>query len=97
VTDCSPTVTAGWQQVTDPRLTTVSGLSFEYLDADGNATQVPFIVASNSALPNWVVCTRLIRVTLTGQLVSTPAVSRTLTQNVRVRNDWYRTGTTTCT
>jgi prepilin peptidase dependent protein B len=97
VTDCSPTVTAGWQQVTDPRLTTVSGLSFEYLDADGNATQVPFIVASNSALPNWVVCTRLIRVTLTGQLVNAPAVSRTLTQNVRVRNDWYRTGTTTCT
>jgi Tfp pilus assembly protein PilW len=97
VTDCSPTATGGWQQVTDPRLTTVTGLNFEYLDAEGNATPVPFIGASNSALPSWVVCTRLIRVTLTGQLVSTPAVSRTLTQNVRVRNDWYRTGTTTCT
>jgi hypothetical protein len=39
---------------------------------------------------------RLIRVTLTGQLLNTPAVTRTLTQTVRVRNDWYRTGTTTC-
>jgi prepilin peptidase dependent protein B len=95
VNNCDPTATAGWQQLTDPRLTRVTGLSFEYVNADGNVTGLP-IASPPAPGANWVVCMRLIRVTLTGQLLNTPAVTRTLTQTVRVRNDWYRTGTTTC-
>jgi prepilin peptidase dependent protein B len=83
-----------WQAVTDPALSLITVLSFEYLDGNGTAPAQPFAGGSGS---NWVVCTRLIRVTLTGQLRNTPAVTRTLIQSVRVRNDWYRTGTTTCT
>jgi Tfp pilus assembly protein PilW len=95
VTDCSPTVTAGWQQVTDPKLSTITTLSFQFLDGANNVAATPF--ANTPPGSNWVVCTRLIRVTLTGQLRNTPAVTSTLIQSVRVRNDWYRTGTTTCT
>lgn len=97
VDNCNPAATAGWQQLTDPRLTTITGLTFEYLDADGNVTTFPFVSASKLTLPGrWVVCTRLIRVTLIGQLLNTPAVSRTLTQSVRVRNDWYRSTDPIC-
>lgn len=93
VTTCELSVAAGWQQVTDPSLSTITALSFQFLDRTDNVAATPF----DSALgPNWVVCTRLIRVTLTGQLRNSPAVTRTLTQTVRVRNDWYRTGTTAC-
>jgi prepilin peptidase dependent protein B len=95
VNDCAPTATAGWQQLTDPRLTRVTGLRFEYVNADGSETGLP-IATPLAPGANWVVCMRLIRVTLTGQLLNTPAVTRTLTQTVRVRNDWYRTGSTTC-
>jgi hypothetical protein len=35
-------------------------------------------------------------VTLTGQLRNTPAVTRTLIQSMRVRNDWYRSPETGC-
>jgi Tfp pilus assembly protein PilW len=84
-----------WQPVTDSTLSTITALTFEYLDAAGNVAnpQQPFVAATGTT---WAVCTRLIRITLTGQLVGNPNVSRTLTQSVRVRNDWYRTGTTTC-
>jgi type IV pilus assembly protein PilW len=84
-----------WQPVTDSTLSTITALTFEYLDAAGDVAnlQQPFVAATGTT---WAVCTRLIRITLTGQLVGNPNVSRTLTQSVRVRNDWYRTGTTTC-
>ncbi len=95
VTTCDLNVTAGWQQVTDPKLSTITTLSFQFLDVADNVAATPF--ANTPPGSNWVVCTRLIRVTLTGQLRNTPAVTRTLIQSVRVRNDWYRTGTTTCT
>lgn len=91
VTTCELSAIAGWQQVTDPSLSTITALSFQFLDRTDNVAGTPFDSASG---PNWVVCTRLIRVTLTGQLLNTPAVTRTLTQTVRVRNDWYRTSTT---
>jgi hypothetical protein len=94
VTTCDMSLVAGWQQVTDPNLSTITALSFQFLDSAGNVAETPF---ANPSGPSGVVCTRLIRVTLTGQLRNTPAVTRTLIQNVRVRNDWYRTGTTTCT
>jgi type IV pilus assembly protein PilW len=82
-----------WQAVTDPALSLITVLSFQYLDGNGTASAQPF--ASGSG-PNWVVCTRLIRVTLTGQLRNTPAVTRTLIQSMRVRNDWYRSPETGC-
>jgi hypothetical protein len=44
----------------------------------------------------WAVCTRLIQISLTGRLRSDPNVTRTLTQSVRVRNDWYRNATAAC-
>lgn len=90
----SATCTTGiWQAVTDPALSLITALSFEYLDGNGTASAQPFAGASGQ---NWVVCTRLIRVTLTGQLRSNAAVTRTLIQSVRVRNDWYRSPETGC-
>jgi type IV pilus assembly protein PilW len=94
VTDCGGN-SGTWQAITDPALSEITVLTFEYLDAAGNVAnpQQPFVAATGAT---WAVCTRLIRITLTGQLVGNPNVTRTLTQSVRVRNDWYRTGTTTC-
>lgn len=84
-----------WQAVTDPALSEITALTFQYLDGNGavDAAQRPFVAASGVT---WAVCTRLIQVTLTGRLRGEPAVTRTLTQSVRVRNDWYRNATTTC-
>jgi hypothetical protein len=81
--------------MTDPTLSEIMVLTFQYLDGAGAAAapQGPFVAASGVT---WAVCTRLIQITLTGRLVGNPNVTRTLTQSVRVRNDWYRTGTTTC-
>lgn len=90
------TCTAGnWQPVTDPALSEITGLSFHYLNAAGDVSspQQPFSAAT---FDNWVVCIRLIRITLTGRLVGNPNVTRTVTQSVRVRNDWYRTDATKC-
>ena len=92
VTACGGT---NWQAVTDPNLSTITALSFEYLTSTG-AVANPKQPFPNAAGPNWVVCTRLIRVTLTGQLRSNAAVTRTLIQSVGVRNDWYRSPETGC-
>lgn len=91
-TDCA---SGTWQPLTDPKVSKITALSFEYLDGAGNlaAPQRPILLASGT---NWAVCTRLIRVTISGHLVDNPSAPRTLTQNVRVRNDWHRTGTSTC-
>jgi len=94
VTTCDLNQIVGWQQVTDPNLSTITALSFQFLDSADNVIATPF---ANPSGPSWVVCTRMIRVTLTGQLRNTPAVTRTLTQSVRVRNDWYRSPQTACT
>ena len=88
-----------WQAVTDPGVSTVTVLTFQYLDGSGVAAapQLPFVAATGVAAGvTWAVCTRLIQVTLTGQLRGDPNVTHTLTQSVRVRNDWYRTGTASC-
>ena len=93
VTTCDMSLVAGWQQVTDPNLSRITALSFQFLDSADSVAETPF---ANPSGPNWVVCTRLIRVTLTGQLRNTPAVTRTLIQSMRVRNDWYRSPETGC-
>jgi prepilin peptidase dependent protein B len=88
-----------WQAVTDPSVSTVTVLTFQYLDGIGGvaAPQLPFVADTGVAAGvTWAVCTRLIQVTLTGQLRGDPNVTHTLTQSVRVRNDWYRTGTASC-
>jgi type IV pilus assembly protein PilW len=88
-----------WQTVTDPGVSTVTVLTFQYLDGSGVAAapQLPFVAATGVAAGvTWAVCTRLIQVTLTGQLQGDPNVTHTHTQSVRVRNDWYRTGTASC-
>lgn len=91
-TDCT---TGSWQPLTDPKVSKITDLSFEYLDGTGNlaAPQSPILSASGT---NWAACTRLIRVTIRGHLVGNPSGARTLSQSVRVRNDWYRTGASTC-
>jgi Tfp pilus assembly protein PilW len=94
-TSATTCAVGNWQPVTDPTLSEITVLTFQYLDGAGAAAapQGPFVAASGVT---WAVCTRLIQITLTGRLVGNPNVTRTLTQSVRVRNDWYRTGTTTC-
>jgi prepilin peptidase dependent protein B len=93
VTTC--TAVTGWQPVTDPAMSEITLLNFEYLDGTGAVAnpQQPFAASTGAA---WVVCTRLIQLTLTGRLVNNPTVTRTLTHSVRVRNDWYRNAKTTC-
>ena len=83
-----------WQAVTDPGVSTVTVLTFQYLDVAGAAASAPFVAASGVTR---AMCTRLIQVTLTGQLRGDPNVTRTLTQSVRVRNDWFRAGPANCT
>jgi type II secretory pathway component PulJ len=88
-----------WQTVTDPGVSTVTVLTFQYLDGSGVAAapQLPFVAATGVAAGvTWAVCTRLIQITLTGQLQGDPNVTHTLTQSVRVRNDWFRTVTASC-
>jgi hypothetical protein len=72
----------------------VTVLTFQYLDGNGAATTTAFAAATGAT---WVVCTRLIQVTLTGRLRSDANVTHTLTQSVRVRNDWFRNAATVCT
>jgi type IV pilus assembly protein PilW len=89
-----------WQAVTDPALSEITALNFQYLDGNGAvaAPQLPFVAATgvNALGVTWAVCTRLIQVTLAGRLRNDLNVTRTLTQSVRVRNDWYRNATVTC-
>jgi len=94
VTTCA--VAGNWQPVTDPALSEITALTFQYLDGAGAVavSQRPFVSAAGAS---WAVCTRLIQITLTGRLVGNPAVTRTITQSVRVRNDWYRNANATCT
>jgi prepilin peptidase dependent protein B len=94
-TSATTCATGAWQAVTDPGLSEITALSFQYMDGNGAAAapQRPLVAASGVT---WAVCTRLIQVTLTGRLRSDPNVTRTLTQNVRVRNDWYRNAAVTC-
>jgi type IV pilus assembly protein PilW len=86
-----------WQAVTDPGVSTVTVLTFQYLDGAGAVAAAPFVAPPAAPGVTWAVCTRLIQVTLTGQLRGDANVTRTLTQSVRVRNDWFRNGVTTCT
>ena len=92
ITTCA---TGNWQPVTDPALSEITALTFQYLDGAGAVAtpQQPLVAAAGAT---WAVCTRLIQINLTGRLVGNPNLTRTLTQSVRVRNDWYRTGITTC-
>jgi type IV pilus assembly protein PilW len=85
-----------WQAVTDPGVSTVTVLTFQYLDGAGAVAAAPFVAPPAAPGVTWAVCTRLIQVTLTGQLQGDPNVTHTLTQSVRVRNDWYRNATVTC-
>ncbi len=94
VTSC----TAGtWQAVTDPGVSNVTVLTFQYLDGAGAVAAAPFVAPPAASGVPWAVCTRLIQVTLTGQLRGDTNVTYTLTQSVRVRNDWYRAGAANCT
>lgn len=87
---------AGWQPITDPDVTEITELSFDYLNANDSIAnpQSPIISATG---PGWFLCTRNIRVTLAGRLTKDPTVAiRTYSQDIRVRNDWYKMGGTTC-
>jgi prepilin peptidase dependent protein B len=87
---------SGWQPITDPNVTEITALTFQYLDASDNVstTQKPFAGASGSG---WSLCTRNIRITLSGRLVSNPAIAiRSFSQDVRVRNDWYNAAGSSC-
>jgi prepilin peptidase dependent protein B len=76
------TCTGGtWESITDNKLSEVTGLTFV-------KTHTSFTASSG------VVCTREIAITLTGRLVSDTSISQSLSQVVRVRADWYGSGTT---
>jgi prepilin peptidase dependent protein B len=87
---------SGWQPITDPKVTEITTLTFQYLDASDNVAspQKPFVSASGSG---WSLCTRNIRVTVSGRLVSDPTIAiRSHSQDVRVRNDWYNATGSSC-
>lgn len=89
----------GWQPLTDPSITQVTALTFEYLDARTNAAaQKPSVAASGIAASGsgWSLCTRNIKITLAGRLVKDSVATREVTQSVRVRNDWYKSTGSSC-
>jgi prepilin peptidase dependent protein B len=85
----------GWQPLTDPSITEVTALTFEYLDASNTvaATQKPIVAVSGSG---WSLCTRNIKITLAGRLVKDNVATREVTQSVRVRNDWFKSSGSSC-
>jgi prepilin peptidase dependent protein B len=73
---CSAGATA-WENVTDPTVT-ITGLTFTL------TTQSITTGLGTSAL-----VTRSVDISLTGELTSNTAISKTLTQHVRIRNDYF--------
>jgi prepilin peptidase dependent protein B len=67
-----------WENVTDPNIVNITALTFTL-----NSTTVPV------GESNLIITIRSVDITLTGQLVSNSAVTKTLTQHVRIRNDKF--------
>jgi type IV pilus assembly protein PilW len=77
----------GTVPITDEELTSISALTFTPVDRTATTTCLnpgPGAVAPTPP----VIHIRQVTVTLTGQLRADPTVTRTLTESVRLRNDW---------
>ncbi|MCD6048078.1 MAG: hypothetical protein K0S08_1725 [Gammaproteobacteria bacterium] len=78
--DCTASASA-WENITDPDTIRITQLNFSQannaVDIDGVATGTATIAV------------RTITITITGQLVSNPSVSKTLTDTVKIRNNKY--------
>jgi len=81
-TDCGDDANE-WEPLTDPRLLTVTALSF--VDGSRCLTRTGVEVACADA--SAFVKVRNLTVTVSGQLTDDPAVSKTLVESVRIRND----------
>lgn len=75
--DCNAAGSA-WENVTNPGIVSITSLSFTL-----NSTTVPVGGASKTLL------LRSVDISMTGQLVGNAAVTKTLTQHVRLLNDKY--------
>jgi prepilin peptidase dependent protein B len=84
--DTSGAVTAT-TPITDADLTDITALTFTPVDRTATTTCLLAGAGAVSPTPP-VIHIRQITVTLTGQLRSDATVSRTLTESVRLRNDW---------
>lgn len=73
--------------ITDPDVTEVTGLGFVLVDRTGTTTCLNAGAGPVAPTPP-VIHVRQVTVTLTARLRSEPAVTRTMTEAVRLRNDW---------
>jgi prepilin peptidase dependent protein B len=73
--DCADP-SAAWYNLTDPNLVNISAATFTITNAD--------VALSTGSLR-----TRTIRISLTGNLVTDTTVVRTVTEDVKIRNDLY--------
>lgn len=78
--DCNATAD-DWEDITDPNVVNITQLSFtkneKSVDIDGSG-------AGNSSMK-----IRTITISITGQLVSDTSISKTLSMDIKVRNDKY--------
>lgn len=74
---------ADWEPMTDPGLVEITALTFGDVDADGVFPCVGITGGGN-------ITVREIQVTLTGRLTDDTAVTRTIQDTVRVRNDRFQ-------
>lgn len=83
-TDSSFSCDAGtWENLTNPNIISITNLTFALTES------VEALDSSNPPPAGASITVRQVSITITGQLVSDPSVSRTITSEVRVRNDKY--------
>lgn len=94
---CLSTVTAitpstGWQDLTDSKVMTVTTFSVAPPALPPAPLQLPCPkLCADGTTDCWpTVAVRELIVTLVGEAVSDPSVQRTITSNVRLRNDWVQ-------
>jgi len=73
--------------ITDPDVTEVTELEFELVDRTGTTACLNAGAGPVAPTPP-LIHVRQVNVTLTARLRAEPAVTRTMTESVRLRNDW---------
>lgn len=67
---------AAWENVTDPNIVNITNLNFSLTQTTVSSGAKALVMRS-------------VNITLTGQMVSDPTITKTLTQHIRIRNDKF--------
>lgn len=81
---------SGWQELTDPKTVRITDFSVTEVDTPTVVLPCPKLCTdgTQSCWPSLVV--REVQIAITGQAVNDPSVVRSLSTNVRLRNDYVR-------